>query len=62
MEVQFWLGLNSKYGSYKGVIKSEAVYNGTCEAKPSKGKMHCPRAQRVQARHLFIGPNKLPSS
>ena len=38
------------YGSYKGVIKREAVYkctnkdHFTCEAKPSKGKMHCPRA------------------
>ena len=49
------------FGSYKGVIKSKAVYKGTnkdyfpeakprvndhftCEAKPSKGKMHCPQA------------------
>ena len=36
-------------GSYKGVIKSSAVYKGTNkdyspDAKPSKGKMHCPRA------------------
>ena len=50
------------YGSYKGVIKREAVYkctnkdylpeakprandHFTCKAKPSKGKIHCPRSR-----------------
>ena len=62
------------FGSYKGVIKSKAVYKGTnkdylaeakprannhftCEVKPSKVKMPCPRAQRVQARHLLARIN-----
>ena len=53
--------LMREYGSYKGVIKREAVYkctnkdylpeaeprandHFTFEAKPRKGKMHCPRA------------------
>ena len=52
-------------GSYKGLIKSEAVYKGTnkiydyftCEAKPNKGNVHCPRAQRLQARHLMARIN-----
>ena len=65
---------NVQIGSYRGVIKREAVYkctnkdylpeaqprandHFTCEAKPSKGKMHCPRAQRVQARHLLARIN-----
>ena len=29
----------------------------TCEAKPSKGKMHCPQDQQVQARHLLVRIN-----
>ena len=54
-------GAEYDFGSYKGVIKREAVYkctntdylpeakprandHFTCEAKPSKGKMHYPRA------------------
>ena len=54
-------GAEYDFGSYKGVIKREAVYmctnkdylpeskprandHFTCEAMPSKGKMHCPRA------------------
>ena len=53
--------LHFTIGSYKGVIKREAVYkctnkdylpeaeprandHFTCKAKPSKGKMLCPRA------------------
>ena len=37
--------------------KPRANDHFTCEAKPSKGKMHCPRAQRVKARHLLARIN-----
>ena len=57
----FFTPIQESNGSYKGVIKREAVYkctnkdylpeaeprandHFTCEGKPSKGKMHCPRA------------------
>ena len=58
-----WIDNEKRYviyllGSYKRVIKREAVYKGTnkdylSEEKPSKSKMHCPQAQQVQARHLL---------
>ena len=45
-----WLIRIEGIGSYNGVIKREALYKGTNkddlpEAKPSKGKMLCPRAR-----------------
>ena len=46
----------------RGLLRERMFYKGTNkdylpETKPSKGKIHCPRAQRVQTRHLLARIN-----